>query len=76
MDDEAALLERHVAMAASAWRHAKADTKAYRRLVVATTEWDEYVAPRLDEPDDVDERATSRGRSRQPARRPASWSRS
>jgi len=54
MDDEAALLERHVAMAASAWRHAKADTEAYRRLVVATTEWDEYVAPRLDEPDGVD----------------------
>src|SRR4051794_24021252 len=40
MDDQAALLERQVAMAASAWRHAKADTEAYRRLVVATHEWD------------------------------------
>lgn len=54
MNDAAALLERHVANAASAWRHAKADTEAYRRLVVASAEWDEYVAPRLDEPDDVE----------------------
>lgn len=34
-------------MAASAWRHAKADTEAYRRLVVATHEWDAYVTPAL-----------------------------
>lgn len=54
MDDEAALLARHVAMAASAWRHAKADTEAYRRLVVATSEWDAYVAPTLDEQDKAD----------------------
>lgn len=47
MDDEAALLERQVAMAASAWRRAKADTEAYRRMVVATRAWDAYVAPTL-----------------------------
>lgn len=51
MDDEAVLLARQVAMAASAWRHAKADTEAYRRLVVAASAWDAYVAPTLDEPD-------------------------
>ncbi|GAB7007722.1 hypothetical protein JCM18899A_51970 [Nocardioides sp. AN3] len=48
MDDEAVLLARQVAMAASAWRHAKADTEAYRRLVVAVTAWDAYVAPTLE----------------------------
>ncbi|MEV5003934.1 hypothetical protein [Nocardioides sp. LML1-1-1.1] len=55
MDDEAALLERQVAMAASAWRRAKVDTEAYRRLVVATSAWDAYVAPTLvgPAPDDV-----------------------
>lgn len=47
MDDEVALLERQVAMAASAWRRAKADTEAYRRMVVATRAWDAYVAPTL-----------------------------
>lgn len=50
MDDEAVLLARQVAMAASAWRHAKADTEAYRRLVAAVSAWDAYVAPKLDEP--------------------------
>lgn len=50
MDDEAVLLARQVAKAASAWRHAKADTEAYRRLVAAVSAWDAYVAPTLDEP--------------------------
>jgi len=50
MDDEAVLLARQVAMAASAWRHSKADTEAYRRLAVAVTAWDAYVAPPLDLP--------------------------
>ncbi|ABL79339.1 hypothetical protein Noca_4753 (plasmid) [Nocardioides sp. JS614] len=65
MDDEAALLERQVAMAASAWRHAKADTEAYRRLVVATSEWDAYVAPTLDEPAPHDVAAQLRRAARQ-----------
>ena len=50
MDDEAVLLERHVAMAASAWRHAKAETEAYGRFVAATDEWDAYAGPQLEEP--------------------------
>lgn len=51
MDDEAVLLERHVAMAASAWRHAKAETEAYGRFVAATDEWDDaYAGPQLEEP--------------------------
>lgn len=65
MDDEAALLERQVAMAASAWRHAKADTEAYRRLVVATSEWDAYAAPTLDEPAAHDVAAQLRRAARQ-----------
>lgn len=52
MDDAAALRARQVAMAASAWRHAKADTEAYRRLIVATSHWDAYSEPRLDEQDE------------------------
>lgn len=59
MDDEAALLERQVAMAASAWRRAKADTEAYRRLVVAT------VAPTLDEPAAADVAAQLRRAARE-----------
>ena len=43
------LLARQVATTASAWRHAKADTEAYRRLVATVTAWDAYVAPRLDD---------------------------
>lgn len=50
MDDEAALRVRHVAMAASAWLHAPADFEAYRRLVAAVAEWDDYCAPQLEEP--------------------------
>ena len=49
-DDEAVLLARQVAMATSAWRHAKADTEAYRRLVAAVISWDAYAAPTLDAP--------------------------
>lgn len=65
MDDQAALLERQVAMAASAWRHAKADTEAYRRLVVATSEWDAYLAPTLDEHDAANISAQLRRAARQ-----------
>ncbi len=65
MDDEAALLERQVAMAASAWRRAKADTEAYRRLVVATSAWDAYVAPTLDEPAAADVAAQLRRAARE-----------
>ena len=50
MDDEEVLRALPVARAASAWRHSKSDTEVYRRLVVATGEWDDYVAPQLDEP--------------------------
>jgi len=48
MDDDAALCAWPVATAASAWHRAKADTEAYRRLVVASAQWDAYVAPPLD----------------------------
>jgi hypothetical protein len=68
MDDEAALLERQVAMAASAWRRAKADTEAYRRLVVATSAWDAYVAPTLDEPAAADVAAQLRRAAREALR--------
>lgn len=54
MDDDAALCAWPVATAASAWRRAKDDTEAYRRLVVASSEWDAYVAPSLDERAPVD----------------------
>lgn len=50
MDDEAVLIARPVAMAAAAWRHAKNDTEAYRRLVAAVSTWDTYIAPTLDAP--------------------------
>lgn len=49
MDDDAALCAWPVATAASVWHRAKDDTEAYRRLVVACSEWDAYVAPSLDE---------------------------
>jgi uncharacterized protein YbaA (DUF1428 family) len=68
MDDEAALLERQVAMAASAWRRAKADTEAYRRLVVATSAWDAYVAPTLHEPAAADVAAQLRRAAREALR--------
>lgn len=48
MDDEAALLARRVAIAASAWMHAPADAEAYKRLVQATSAWDSYVQPPLE----------------------------
>lgn len=48
MDDDAALSAWPVATAASAWLRAKADTEAYRRLVVSSAQWDAYVAPPLD----------------------------
>ena len=48
MDDDAALCAWPVATAASAWHRAKADTEAYRRLVIAAAQWDAYVAPPLD----------------------------
>lgn len=50
MDDHAALLARDVARAASAWLNAPVDYEAYRRLVVATQDWNAYCAPVLDEP--------------------------
>jgi hypothetical protein len=50
MDDEEALLAQRVAMAASAWLHAESDTEAYRRLVAATDECDDYWAPQLEDP--------------------------
>ncbi len=62
MDDVAALLERHVANAASAWRHTKADTEAYRRLVVATDEWETYGTPTLTE-DEADRMAAQMRRA-------------
>lgn len=37
-------------MAASAWRHAKADTEAYRHFVAAIDEWDACAALQLEEP--------------------------
>jgi hypothetical protein len=35
MDDQAAILARHVAQAAAAWFNAPADVEAYRRLAGA-----------------------------------------
>lgn len=49
MDDRQALLARDVARAASAWLNAPVDYEAYRRLVVATEQWNAYCAPPLDE---------------------------
>lgn len=68
MDDEAALLARQVAMAASAWRHAKADTEAYRRLIVATSHWDAYREPRLDDYHEADVAAQLRRAARRALR--------
>ena len=62
MDDVAALLERQVTNAASAWRHTKADTEAYRRLVVATDEWETYGTPTLTE-DEADRMAAQMRRA-------------
>ena len=45
-----ARLARRVAMTASAWLHAEADTETYRHFVAATDEWDAYAAPQLEEP--------------------------
>lgn len=53
MDDQAALIARRVAMAAAAWFHAPADVEAYRRLAEAVAEWDAYVAPRLEDADEL-----------------------
>lgn len=49
MDDEQVLLARQVAIAAAAWMHARTDSEAYRRLVLATAQWVSFCAPRLDE---------------------------
>lgn len=49
MDDEAALLARRVALAASAWFNAPADVEAYRRLATAVSDWDRYCAPMIDD---------------------------
>ncbi|MEP9385581.1 hypothetical protein [Nocardioides sp. KR10-350] len=50
MDDEQVLRARQVAVAASAWFHARSDSEAYRRLLLASAQWVTYRAPRLDEP--------------------------
>ena len=47
MDEEAALIARHVAMAAAAWFNAPHDTTAYQRLSEAVEEWNAYCQPRL-----------------------------
>lgn len=47
VDEEAALLARRVAMAASAWLNAPTDVEAYRRLTQAVEEWNAYSAPRM-----------------------------
>jgi hypothetical protein len=66
MDEhEEALRAWPVAQAASAWRHAVSDTEAYRRLVLATADWDAYVAPTLAQPDDADVSARLRHAARQ-----------
>lgn len=49
MDDEQVLGARHVAVAAAAWFHARADAEAYRRLILAASQWAAYMAPRLDD---------------------------
>jgi hypothetical protein len=68
MDDEQALRALPVARAAFAWRHSKSDTEPYRRLVVATGEWDDYVAPQLVAPDASDVAAQLRRAARRALR--------
>ncbi|MFC6044849.1 hypothetical protein ACFP8W_00105 [Nocardioides hankookensis] len=48
MDDQAALLARRVALAASAWLSAPTDIDVYRRLVEAVGEWESYCGPVLE----------------------------
>ena len=50
MDDEAARLAGQVAATASAWLRTPTHTEGYRRFVAATDDWDDYDAPRLEEP--------------------------
>ncbi|WP_340541032.1 hypothetical protein [Nocardioides sp. GXZ039] len=57
MDDQAAILARRVALAASAWFNAPADVEAYRRLAAAVGEWNTYAAPQLVDDDLLDELA-------------------
>lgn len=53
MDDEAALLARRVALAASAWMKQPTDAGVYARLVAAVAEWDAYVDPTFDDADEL-----------------------
>jgi len=48
-EDERVLRARQVAVAASAWFHARADAEAFRRTVLASAQWAAYCSPRLDE---------------------------
>ncbi len=52
MDDEAALVARSVAMAASAWVSQPNDHEAYRRFVEAVQQWNAFCAPELRDPGD------------------------
>lgn len=49
MDDQAALLARRVALAASAWLKVPTDARAYAYLVDAVSHWNSYQAPALDD---------------------------
>lgn len=48
VDEQAALIARQVARAASAWFNAPQDYEAYRRLALAVAAWDAHGAPTLD----------------------------
>lgn len=60
MNDEAALLARRVALAASAWMKRPTDAGVYTRLVAAVAEWDAYVDPGLDSEELLDGLADTR----------------
>lgn len=53
MDDEAALLARRVALAASAWMRVPADVQAYAHLVEAVERWNAYAAPKIYDGDEL-----------------------
>lgn len=55
MDDEAALLARQVAKAASALLREPKDHTVYRRFVEAVEQWDTYCSPALTSSTDQDE---------------------
>lgn len=60
MDEQAVLLARTVARAASAWFNEPLDYETYRRLALAVSEWNTYSSPplpQLDEPELLDEAA-------------------